>query len=212
MKRLSLAIMFVICTLAMTAQDTIRVNYQGAKPTISDFITAYLTPTYGEDGECDSEAMNGIRNAWERHRKGLKQQEGDTFTLDVKNGFAVYEYKYFEGECEFMTRIEMCFWNEADGKHKLFAYNHMFYRDGQYYPGQYDGLTFMRYNNAAKTMKYHSDAGVQAVYEAKSPSVECSFALPRSGKDIIVTLWNENGKKTQKTLKWNGHGFLAPSL
>ena len=24
-----------------------------------------------------------------------------------------------------MTRIEMCFWNEADGKHKLFAYNHM---------------------------------------------------------------------------------------
>ena len=212
MKRLSLAIMFVICTLAMTAQDTIRVNYQGAKPTISDFITAYLTPTYGEDGECDSEAMNGIRNAWERHRKGLKQQEGDTFTLDVKNGFAVYEYKYFEGECEFMTRIEMCFWNEADGKHKLFAYNHMFYRDGQYYPGQYDGLTFMRYNNATKTMKYHSDAGVQAVYEAKSPSVECSFALPRSGKDIIVTLWNENGKKTQKTLKWNGHGFLAPSL
>jgi hypothetical protein len=106
-----------------------------------------------------------------------------------------------------MTRIEMCFWNEADGKHKLFAYNHGFYRDGQYYPGQYDGLTFMRYDNAAKTMKYHSDAGVQAVYESKSPSIECSFALPRSGKDIIVTFWDENGKKTQKTLKWNGHGF-----
>ena len=172
MKRLSLAIMFVFCTLAMAAQDVIRVNYQGDKPTISDFITAYLAPTYGEDGECDSEAMNGIRNAWERHRKGLKQQEGDTFTLDVKNGFAVYEYKYFEGACEFMTRIEMCFWNEADGKHKLFAYNHMFYRDGQYYPGQYDGLTFMRYDNATKTMKYHSDAGVQAVYESKSPMRE----------------------------------------
>ena len=189
MKRLSLAIMFVFCTLAMAAQDVIRVNYQGDKPTISDFITAYLAPTYGEDGECDNEAMNGIRNAWERHRKGLKQDEGDTFTLDAKNGFAVYEYKYSEGACEFMTRIEMCFWNEADGKHKLFAYNHGFYRDGQYY------------------MKYHSDAGVQAVYESKSPSIECSFALPRSGKDIIVTFWDENGKKTQKTLKWNGHGF-----
>jgi hypothetical protein len=151
--------------------------------------------------------MNGIRNAWERHRKKQKQHEGVTFTLDVRNGFAVYEYKYLEGACEFMTRVEMCFWNEADGKHRIFAYNHGFYRDGKYYPGQYDGLTFMRYDNATKTMKYHSDPGIQAVYDSKSPSVECSFALPRSGKDIIVTFWKENGQKTQKTLKWNGHGF-----
>ena len=185
MRRLSLAIIFACCTLVMAAQDAIRVNYQGTKPTFSDFITAYLAPTYGEDGECDTEYMNGIRDAWERHRKGLKLDEGDTFTLDAKNGFAVYEYKYSEGACEFMTRIEMCLWNEADGRHKLFAYNHMFYRDDKYYPGQYDGLTFMRYDNAAKSIKYHSDKGVEAVYKAKSPSVECSFALPRSGKDII---------------------------
>jgi hypothetical protein len=65
----------------------------------------------------------------------------------------------------------------------------------------------MRYNNATKTMMYHSDEGVQAAYDSRSPNVECSFDLPRSGKDIIVTLWDENGKKTQKTLKWNGHGF-----
>ena len=207
MKRLSLTIVFACCTLVMAAQDAIRVNYQGTKPTISDFITAYLAPTYGEDGEYDSEYMNGVRDAWERHRKGLKQHEGTTFTLDVKNGFAVCEYKYSEDACEFLTRIEMCLWNEADGKHKLFAYSYMFYRDGKYYPGQYDGLTFMRYNNATKSMRYHSDAGVQAVYESKSPSVECSFDLPRSGKDIIVSLWDENGNKTEKTLKWNGHGF-----
>ena len=83
----------------------------------------------------------------------------------------------------------------------------MFYRDGLYYPGQYDGLTFMRYDNATRSMKYHSDKGVEAVYEEKSPSVECSFALPRSGKDIIVVFWDENGKKTEKTLKWNGRKF-----
>lgn len=118
MKRLSLAIIFACFTLAIAAQDGIKVKYQGTKPTISDFITAYLAPTYGEDGECDSEYMNGIRNAWERYRKGLKQDEGDTFTLDAKNGYAVYEYKYSEGACEFMTRIEMCLWNEADGNHK----------------------------------------------------------------------------------------------
>ena len=56
-------------------------------------------------------------------------------------------------------------------------------------------------------LKYHSDKGVEAVYDEKSPSVECSFALPRSGKDIIVVFWDENGKKTEKILKWNGHGF-----
>ena len=50
MKRLSLAIIFACCTLVMAAQDAIRVNHQGAKPTFSDFITAYLAPTYGEDG------------------------------------------------------------------------------------------------------------------------------------------------------------------
>lgn len=207
MKRLSLAIIFGCFALAMAAQEAVRVNYQGAKPTISDFITAYLAPTYGEDGECDSEAMNGVRDAWKRYCKGQKQSENVTFTLDNKNGFAVYEYKYWEGACEFMTRIEMCLWNEADGKHKLFGYNHRFFRDDQYYPGQYDGVTFMRYTNATKTMKYHTDAGVQAVYKEKAPSVECSFSLPRSGKDIIVTFWDENGKTAEKTLKWNGSGF-----
>jgi hypothetical protein len=34
-----------------------------------------------------------------------------------------------------------------------------------------------------------------------------SYALPRTGKDITVTQWDKNGKKTQKTLKWNGSGF-----
>jgi hypothetical protein len=207
MKKLSLAIILTCCTLAMAAQDAIRVNCQGAKPTISDFITAYLAPTYGEDGECDSESMNGIRNAWECHRKGVKQEEGTSFYLDVKNGFAVYEYKYSEDKDVYLTRIEMCYWNEADGKHKIFAYNNMLYKNNQYFPGQYDGLTLMRYNNATKTMKIHSDAGIQSVYEKKAPSVECSFALPRSGKDITVTLWHGNGKKTEKTLKWNGSGF-----
>jgi hypothetical protein len=107
MKRLSLTIVFACCVLVMAAQDAIRVNYQGTKPTISDFITAYLAPTYGEDGEYDSEYMNGVRDAWERHRKGLKQHEGTTFTLDVKNGFAVCEYKYSEDACEFLTSAHL---------------------------------------------------------------------------------------------------------
>lgn len=30
-------------------EECIHVKYQGAKPTISDFVTAFLTPTFGED-------------------------------------------------------------------------------------------------------------------------------------------------------------------
>jgi len=37
MKRLSLAIVLLCSTMVITAQETIRVNYQGAKPTIGDF-------------------------------------------------------------------------------------------------------------------------------------------------------------------------------
>ena len=33
-----------------------------------------------------------------------------------------------------------------------------------------------------------------------------SYALPRTGKDIILTTWYKRGKQ-QKTLKWNGRRF-----
>ena len=205
-KTVLLAIIFACFTLSMAAQRTVRVNYQGAKPTISDFINAFLTPTYGEDGEED-ESMNGIRHAWECYCKGLPQHEGVTFTLDAKNGFACYEYREVEEGVEFIARIEMCYWNEADQKHKLFAYNYMCYDDGRYSPGQYDGLTFYRYDNATKTMRYTSDPGVDAALAATAPSVMVSFSLPRSGKDIVMTRWIPNGLKHTQTLKWNGHGF-----
>ena len=54
MKRLSLAIMFVFCTLAMAAQDGIKVKFQGASPDIMDFAWSYVTSSDGEeDGEVD---------------------------------------------------------------------------------------------------------------------------------------------------------------
>lgn len=41
---------------------------------------------------------------------------------------------------------------------------------------------------------------------APKDGANVTYSLPRSGKDITVTYWYEN-RKTQKTLKWNGHGF-----
>jgi hypothetical protein len=205
MKRISFAIFFACCTLALAAQDAIRVNYQGARPTITDFAWAYLFSDEDDEDECDQEATAGIELALSNYRQGLPQEEGTTLTVDEKNGYILYEWKYENT----LVRIEMCYWNESDQKHKLFAYNYMCYDNGRYSPGQYDGLTFYRYDNATKTMRYTSDPGVDAAQKATPPSVMVSFSLPRSGKDIVMTRWMSSGTKQQQALKWNGHGFSA---
>ena len=119
MKRLSLAIVFVCCTLAVAAQgDGFRVNYQGAKPTIKDFALAYIASLISEAEECDEEGMSlyeNLQDAIKCQAKGLPLEENRTLTIDQKNGFLVYEHKH----SEYLSRIEMCYWNEADGKHKL---------------------------------------------------------------------------------------------
>jgi hypothetical protein len=35
----------------------------------------------------------------------------------------------------------------------------------------------------------------------------CAYELPRTGKDIIATRWNEDGSTKQQTLKWDGKRF-----
>lgn len=203
MKKLVLAIVFAFCTLAVSAQDAIQVNYTGAKPTISDLAWAFLSVDNGEDeleGESD-ESFNAIKQAWIRHREGTPQDEHVTLTIDDKNGFVLYEWKYEEN----MLRIEMCYWNESDQKHKLFAYNVSCFQNDDYSPGQFDGIVFCRYDNAKKELTYCEAPGFEVEY-GTDDGAWVSYDLPRSGKDITVNYWHAN-KKTQKTLKWNGHGF-----
>lgn len=204
MKKLSLAIIFACFTLALSAQDAIRVNYQGAKPTISDFVWAFLSSSDDDDEEegCVDESLNAVKQAWIQHRKGLPLDEDETLTIDQKNGYVVYESRYEEH----LLKIEMCYWNESDQKHKLFAYNVTCFTNGKYSPGQFDGLLFYRYNNATKKMTYYDAPGFDMKYGTEDGDY-ISHALPRVGKDITVTTWYKNGKKKQKTLKWNGHRF-----
>ena len=211
MKRKTLAIIFACCTLALMAQDVIKVNYKGTKPTISDLAWAYLSDyVYDKDGDdCLNEPRNAAKQTWMRHRKGLPLNENETLTIDEKNGFVVIEYKSTYESNEDVLRIEMCYWNEADGKHKLFAYNVACFRNGKYDPAQFDGIQFYRYNNAKKRMTYCDAPGFQVEYgrEDGSQISHVSHSLPRTGKDITVTVWHDNGKTTKETLKWNGHKF-----
>ena len=203
MKRIALVILFVSCTLVMAAQNGIKVNYHGEKPTISDLAWAFLSADDGEEeleGEAD-ESFNAVKQAWIRHREGLPQEENETLTIDEKNGFVLYEWRYEEN----LLRIEMCFWNESDQKHKLFAYNVGYYSDGEYSPGQFDGIVFCRYDNATREMTYCEAPGFEVEYGTDDGSW-VSYDLPRTGKDITVNYWLNVGK-TQKTLKWDGRKF-----
>lgn len=202
MNRLSLAIILACLTLAVAAQEDIRVKYQGAKPTIVDFASAFVAHILDpgvEDGfeEEGAYLYKGLQHAITRQSKGLPIEEGSTLTIDQKNGYLLYE-EIFD---DYVIRLEMCFWNESDGKHKLFAKNRWTFQKGKPIQGQYDELSFFRYDNAKKVMERCNTPGFDVEYSNKT------YALPRTGKDIIVTTWNDNGSKTQRTLKWNGHRF-----
>ena len=200
MKRLSLAIVLACCTLAMAAQEGIRVDYRGERPTIKDFAKAYITFSLSEEEECEAEGLaiyKDLQRAITLQEKGRPLDDDETLTLDTKNGFLVYEQKWDDH----FSRLEMCFWNESDGKHKLFAENRMTYSNGKPILGQFDGFLFFRYNNSTKRMNHIDPPGFDSDFLNKT------YALPRTGKNIIVTTWHEDGKKTQKALKWNGRGF-----
>lgn len=208
MRRITFIFIFACCALALVAQDVIKVNFKGSKPTISDLAWAYLSDyVYDEDDDdCLDEVRSSVKNAWALYRKGAPLNEGEKLNVDNKNGYAIYEFRSEYESVEDLCQVEMCYWNESDGKHKLFAYNVKCFTNGNYSPGQFDGLLFYRYNNATKKMTYYEMPGFTASLRTEDGAY-ITYSLPRTGKDIIVTLWYDNGAKKQKTLKWNGRRF-----
>ena len=197
-KTVLFAMIFACCTLSMTAQDGIKVGFLGAAPDIMDFAWAWATACDDDPENTPDESSNALRQSLECYRTGEAQPEGFTITVDRKAGYILVQSEH-DG---YSSKWEMCYWNMADKKHKLFALCVELSEGGKRMnPGQYDGLTFYRYNNATKQMK-PVNMGIDVQY------FNTSYALPRVGKDIIVTHWSENGReKWQTALKWNGHGF-----
>lgn len=210
MKRTLSAIALLLTMLSMMAQDdAVRVDFQGKQPTISDFLQAYLN-TIGDINEvcdCCAEGLviyDNLRVAALYQDAGIELEKNETLIIDKRNGYLLYEQRHDE----FTSRIEMCFWNENDGKHKLFACVRESYMNGKYVCGQFDNREFYRYTNATRTMRQCSseDIGIDAAFGL----LENSFAtlnLPRKGKDIIVKWWQSEEMVLEKTLKWNGRSF-----
>ena len=208
-KVLLLVSLLAFSVLGLSAQS-FPVKFQGEKPNISDFAWAYvnyeLAPEEGEDEEEGfyNESIGAVKNAMEMQRANKTLGPGSMLSIDLRNGFVLYEWK--DPDSDNRLRVEMCYWNESDGKHKLFACGVYYFDGDKYSAGQFDGLTFYRYDNAAKTMTYADDIGFDVEYSTED-GAWVTYDLPRSGKNITVTYWYDNGTKKQKTLQFDGRRF-----
>ena len=200
MKRIVLAIIVVCLALSMMAQNGIKVNYKGSKPTVADFTwAAFPSLNYEDEDESGDRPWRALQDAMTRHSKGLPQDEGETLTIDTKNGYIVFERS--NDDYDHIFRLEVCYWNEADGKHKLIAFNDMAsFTEGKPSVTETTNMCFYRYNNATKRMVACDPPGFEIDYS-------CTYELPRVGKDIVVTKWNDDGTFKRKVLKWNGRRF-----
>ena len=200
MKKIASAIILSCLTLSLMAQNGIKVNCKGSSPTVTDFAwAAFPSLNYEDEEECGDRPWRALENAMTRHSKGLQLENGETLTIDSKNGYILYE-RVGEEYGDYIFRLEVCYWNESDGKHKLIAFNNMasYSKDGPCVT-ETSGFDFYRYDNASKRM-----------VGCEPPGFEIDFSriyeLPRSGKDIISTQWKD-GTPTQTTLKWDGKRF-----
>lgn len=201
MKRITSAIIFSCLILSMMAQDGFIVNCKGPAPTVIDFAWAALPSLNHEDeDESGDRPWKALESAMKRDSSGLPQEKGETLTIDSKNGYIVYE-RVDEEYGDFISRLEVCYWNESDGKHKLIAFNNMAsYFEGRPCMTEMSGMSFYRYDNATKRMVGCDPPGFEIDYS-------CNYELPRKGKDIITTRWNDDGTTKQTILKWDGKRF-----
>ena len=175
----------------------VHVTFKGASPNIKDFVSALLS------GNDLGESLNGMKMSWDLYRNGMKLMPGDSFIVDVQNGYLCY---VSEDE-EIRQVIECCFWNYTDKKHKLVAFSNDIYRNGQVIVGQYSGIEFYIYDNASRTMKLAYDADLGLEFDEPPGSHATSHALPRQGKTIVYTFHSPSGK-IEKRMTWNGTKFV----
>ena len=201
MKRLLSTIIFTCLTMGLMAQNGIKVNSKGPKPTITDFVWAALPSlNYEDEEETGDRPWRALEHAMDRQRKGLPQKNGETLTIDTKNGYILLECTGEENE-DYIFRLEVCFWNESDGKHKLIAFNNLAsYVEGRPCLTETSGFFFYRYDNATRRMVDCEPPGFEIEYNG-------IYELPRTGKDITHIQWNEDGSTKRKVLKWDGRKF-----
>ena len=126
------------------------VTFTGESPDICDLVTSLII---NEDMLMDS---GDFIDAWDHYLRHEQQEPGSEINVDKKNGFVEMTAEYCDDSDGTMHQhksiYQMCYWNCADGKHKLFAVNLNTMYDGRYYEGQTTGLVLNLYENARHIM------------------------------------------------------------
>ena len=178
----------------------ISVKYQGSRPTIADFATAYLNQVK------ESEFHDMVNLEWKRFQQKKPLSKNTSLIVDIKNGYMHYEIdKPEENDTIF---FEMCFWNCADGKHKMVCANTVWKTDGDYGWSENIGSWFYLYDNAKREMRVIYAEDIGALYDGDGLSV---FFRPRKGKDIRVSAAG-GGERWNEVLEWDGYQFNSRRL
>lgn len=212
LKKIMMAAAMLLCVCAtVTAQEddnySFTVKYQGQRPTITDFVTAFLSQ------EELGEVFGNVSDQWKLYRQG-KRTNG-TFTVDQNNGFIEYKSVNDEGGERFESVIEFCYWNMSDNRHKLFATNCNFRRNGTYFFTENSGPSVLIYDSQTRRMSYAtmSDFGMEYTPLNNGNAI---FNLPRQGKNIKLifppTAETPNVETSYSEYVWDGKKFHIPSV
>lgn len=196
----------------------VPVTYKGKAPKLGDFVDAFLNQ------DETSEVMASLYLAWNHYLRHEPLEPCTQFIFDERNGYLRYTYDAkmcgADDYLDLEAYYEMCYWNCADGKHKLIAESVIDMQEGKYYCGQYSGFSFHLYDNATHKL-YTADDSLLGVYidpndkNLKYVTGEqmtlydetvVVYRLPQQGKDITVEIYNGN-KKAVVRLKWDGMRF-----
>ena len=176
----------------------IQVPFEASEPTIADFVETYFS-----NGDVLPEMLGDIRTAWHRYKMNKTQPSHTTFLLDKNRGYMRFERKWESGD---YSVAEMCYWNCADGRHKVVAQSIASYENGTFRNWQYDGYSFSLYDSETRTMK---QVELDDICVGNVSLFDCSntvMLLPRTGKDIIAKKYSETGVDTE-VLRWTGNKF-----
>ena len=181
--------------------ERIAVHYDGQRPTIADFANAILDYQKGNHKFFDM-----VNRDWKLYLQKKPLSTKAKITLDTKSGYLRYDTFYPEKTDT--TFLEMCFWNCADGKHKLVCLNTVWKLDGDYGWDDYIGSWFFLYDNAKKNLRILFAEDIGALYDGDGLSV---FFLPRQGKNIKVSAAG-GGERWNEILEWDGYQFTSKTV
>ena len=174
----------------------IAVKYQGSRPTITDFVNAFL------DFSKEKELYATVYREWLNYQKKRPLSKNTSIILDTKNGYMRYEVIHPEENDTVV--VEMCYWNCADGKHKLICANSIWMLEGDYGWSDDIGSWFFLYDNATKVMRTILAEDIGSLYDGDGLTV---FFLPRKGKNIKVSAAG-GGDRWDEVLVWDGYQFV----